>query len=577
MDEKLILERMQKALGVNVDFTEIEQKHAKKRKEEAMLESLNRTLLGLSEPELKQVEEVFVEPIAIFEQPVLVEEVVEPEPESLMEIGRQPEPELPKKDFVNKYVQSISRTNQQDKSIQSVVDSMPDGIQKELNIIKKSMADFHRFAQRHSQMGGGGEVNLRYLDDVDRSTIADGLYLSYNATTKKFQFTNPDHNEENLDLLHVTTDIRPNTDLTYSLGNTTNRWATVWADEVKVGSNSITFSDVVGGGNPDQTLSLANQVFYITQGGGTNTAYNANAGFNAGGIILQNYTMQLANTSKDLVIGSSSGNTSVIINQNLLVNTQITFSDTSTQNVAFTDTDITLYESIKLHTDKQNTDNEYLSITVVDGHSKINFTGGSITFNDGLYVTGIRSATNQINFYSSVMYNNGELTYGNMNYAVLNGFPQAPSYANDTVATSNAITQHGSLEAGLLYYDTSVKNLKVLDSAANTWIPLENKPSVRIANVISNTVLIDFSTDNYVHIHTNQGTVTANLQNLTAGKVVELFIFNNVGGTQQFNHGVASTQATGGQSFYLSTHNTMYIKYFCLDGTANNTFVTAIS
>ena len=568
---------MQKALGVNVDFTEIEQKHAKKRKEEAMLESLNRTLLGLSEPELKQVEEVFVEPIAIFEQPVLVEEVVEPEPESLMEIGRQPEPELPKKDFVNKYVQSISRTNQQDKSIQSVVDSMPDGIQKELNIIKKSMADFHRFAQRHSQMGGGGEVNLRYLDDVDRSTIADGLYLSYNATTKKFQFTNPDHNEENLDLLHVTTDIRPNTDLTYSLGNTTNRWATVWADEVKVGSNSITFSDVVGGGNPDQTLSLANQVFYITQGGGTNTAYNANAGFNAGGIILQNYTMQLANTSKDLVIGSSSGNTSVIINQNLLVNTQITFSDTSTQNVAFTDTDITLYESIKLHTDKQNTDNEYLSITVVDGHSKINFTGGSITFNDGLYVTGIRSATNQINFYSSVMYNNGELTYGNMNYAVLNGFPQAPSYANDTVATSNAITQHGSLEAGLLYYDTSVKNLKVLDSAANTWIPLENKPSVRIANVISNTVLIDFSTDNFVHIHTNQGTVTANLQNLTAGKVVELFIFNNVGGTQQFNHGVASTQATGGQSFYLSTHNTMYIKYFCLDGTANNTFVTAIS
>ena len=566
MDEDKLLRNFAKLLGNENLVEELEDKKAK---EAAILERMNNALVKMNDASAR---------IAKFED-FIKEEVVEEvhQPESLMEIGRQPEPELPKKDFVNKYVQAISKTNQQDKSIQSVVDSMPDGIQKDLNIIKKSMADFHRFAQRHSQMGGGGEVNLRYLDDVDISTIADGLYLSYNATTKKFQFTNPDHNEENLDLLHVTTDIRPNTDLTYSLGNTTNRWATVWADEVKVGSNSITFSDVVGGGNPDQTLSLANQVFYITQGGGTNTAYNANAGFNAGGIILQNYTMQLANTSKDLVIGSSSGNTSVIINQNLLVNTQITFSDTSTQNVAFTDTDITLYESIKLHTDKQNTDNEYLSITVVDGHSKINFTGGSITFNDGLYVTGIRSATNQINFYSSVMYNDGELTYGNMNYAVLNGFPQAPSYANDTVATSNAITQHGSLEAGLLYYDTSVKNLKVLDSAANTWIPLENKPSVRIANVISNTVLIDFSTDNYVHIHTNQGTVTANLQNLTAGKVVELFIFNNVGGTQQFNHGVASTQATGGQSFYLSTHNTMYIKYFCLDGTANNTFVTAIS
>jgi len=35
---------------------------------------------------------------------------------------------------------------------------------------------------------GGGEVNLRYLDDVDRSTIGDNKYLRYNATTKKFEF-----------------------------------------------------------------------------------------------------------------------------------------------------------------------------------------------------------------------------------------------------------------------------------------------------------------------------------------------------------------------------------------------------
>lgn len=35
---------------------------------------------------------------------------------------------------------------------------------------------------------GSGEVNLRYLDDVDRSTIAEGRHLAYNATTKKFFF-----------------------------------------------------------------------------------------------------------------------------------------------------------------------------------------------------------------------------------------------------------------------------------------------------------------------------------------------------------------------------------------------------
>jgi hypothetical protein len=35
---------------------------------------------------------------------------------------------------------------------------------------------------------GGGEVNLRYLDDVDRDSITDGYVLSYNESTKKFVF-----------------------------------------------------------------------------------------------------------------------------------------------------------------------------------------------------------------------------------------------------------------------------------------------------------------------------------------------------------------------------------------------------
>jgi hypothetical protein len=35
---------------------------------------------------------------------------------------------------------------------------------------------------------GGGEVNLRYLDDVKRDTIADGRWLKYSAVDKKFIF-----------------------------------------------------------------------------------------------------------------------------------------------------------------------------------------------------------------------------------------------------------------------------------------------------------------------------------------------------------------------------------------------------
>jgi hypothetical protein len=36
---------------------------------------------------------------------------------------------------------------------------------------------------------GGGEVNLRFLDDIDRASIGNGKYLNYNASTKKFQFS----------------------------------------------------------------------------------------------------------------------------------------------------------------------------------------------------------------------------------------------------------------------------------------------------------------------------------------------------------------------------------------------------
>ena len=49
----------------------------------------------------------------------------------------------------------------------------------------------NRVQQQLSSLGGGGEVNLRFLDDVDRASIIDGRVLSYNAATKKFVFISP--------------------------------------------------------------------------------------------------------------------------------------------------------------------------------------------------------------------------------------------------------------------------------------------------------------------------------------------------------------------------------------------------
>jgi hypothetical protein len=106
-----------------------------------------------------------------------------------------------------------------------------------------------------------------------------------------------------------------------------------------------------------------------------------------------------------------------------------------------------------------------------------------------------------------------------------------------------------------------------------------NVPQVvvpRIISGITTAFTINFSSDTTIHLHTNAATVTATLTGYTAGKQVDVIVYNNIGGTQQYNHGLpTSNNAVGGTSFYLSTHPTMWITYICEDNTAGNCFVKA--
>lgn len=65
---------------------------------------------------------------------------------------------------------------------------------------------------------GGGEVNLRYLDDIVRSSIYDGRYLRYNATLKKFEFA----------------EVNPH-DIVYTTNNVTTSTYTVSSEDYYVG------------------------------------------------------------------------------------------------------------------------------------------------------------------------------------------------------------------------------------------------------------------------------------------------------------------------------------------------------
>ena len=168
MDEKKILENIAKFLQVENVLEDIEHK---KTREQKMLSEFNNVLNELKgettvEPEI--VEETYIEETA----------------------GRQPQPELPVKNIINRSVEVLSQTPQ--KKIQQTADSMPNGIRKELDVLKKAVTDLHSFASRVSQMGGGGEVWFKWLDDVNRNTMNpnnDNFVLEYDATSKKVQFT----------------------------------------------------------------------------------------------------------------------------------------------------------------------------------------------------------------------------------------------------------------------------------------------------------------------------------------------------------------------------------------------------
>ena len=164
-NEKDTLKNFAKLLGVESVFEQIE---AKKSKEEKLLEDLKQTLGIKVEAKVEEQAPVVIAEEVIVENPVA------------------PMPELPVDTIVTQSVKALYQTEPKD--IQKAVDKIPDLMRRELDALKKSITDLHSFARRQSQMGGGGEVNLRFLDDVDRSAIADDQYLRYEASTKKFTF-----------------------------------------------------------------------------------------------------------------------------------------------------------------------------------------------------------------------------------------------------------------------------------------------------------------------------------------------------------------------------------------------------
>ena len=114
------------------------------------------------------------EKVEVVEEVVQVEELVEEVVEEIVE-------EVAAPTLQEKSVQYIKS----EASVEKPVINEAVVFQKQIDNLKSHI---NQLALGMQGMGGGGEVNLRWLDDVDRASISDGRWLKYNGTTGKFEF-----------------------------------------------------------------------------------------------------------------------------------------------------------------------------------------------------------------------------------------------------------------------------------------------------------------------------------------------------------------------------------------------------
>ena len=91
---------------------------------------------------------------------------------------------------VTKYLRALPKDSHSFQ--QPIIEPVP----KEFKAVQDKLKFLEQWVAKISSAGpGSGEVNLRWLDDIDRTSIANGRYLRYDQSSKKFLFDHPNAQE----------------------------------------------------------------------------------------------------------------------------------------------------------------------------------------------------------------------------------------------------------------------------------------------------------------------------------------------------------------------------------------------
>tara|TARA_Y100000004_G_scaffold103994_1_gene116673 strand:+ start:40 stop:1203 length:1164 start_codon:yes stop_codon:yes gene_type:complete len=139
---------------------------------------------------------------------------------------------------------------------------------KRIKILEEKVT---KIIKQMSTIGGGGEVNLNRLDDVDTTGIANDKILKYNATSGKWEMADDGGGSgTDVDLSAVAQNIVPDVDGTRDLGTSSKKWRDLYVSGSSIVLGTTTLA-VDGTGNLTVTPAGQSASPVVTQAATTNT------------------------------------------------------------------------------------------------------------------------------------------------------------------------------------------------------------------------------------------------------------------------------------------------------------------
>ena len=199
----------------------------------------------------------------------------------------------PKGEIGPQGVQGLSGKDGKDGDIKPVEEKFQkfiDNVQKDVSAFKtKVNAVIIKSGGQHGGSGGSGEVNLRYLDDVDRNSIADGYVLSYDNASSKFVFVAQTGGGSTIDAFARTT--------ANSAFSTANASYTQANTALSIAQSAFAQANTGGAAGTDNLArSIANSAF-STANSALSIAQSAFAEANTGGGATESLNVEFDNSS----------------------------------------------------------------------------------------------------------------------------------------------------------------------------------------------------------------------------------------------------------------------------------------